>query len=149
MAILQAQLTIEDTFERHSGKAVDEKSLKHCEGGCHCGAVRFRIEVPASVVVHQCNCSICQKSGYLHLIVAAQHFELLQGADHLVDYQFNTGVAHHLFCRTCGIKSYYVPRSHPDGFSVNLNCVEIPEWLEVEIEPFDGQNWSKNRSVFD
>lgn len=124
-----------------------ELNLKHCEGGCHCGAVRYRIAIPETVVVHQCNCSICKKSGYLHLIVAAQHFELLQGAGHLSDYQFNTGAAHHLFCSTCGIKSYYVPRSHPDGFSVNFNCVDVPEWLEVSVEPFDGQNWSKNRSL--
>jgi hypothetical protein len=123
--------------------------MNQCEGGCHCGAVRYRLGLPSTVVVHQCNCSICQKSGYLHLIVEAEHFELLRGADHLLDYQFNTGTAHHLFCRTCGIKSYYVPRSHPNGFSVNFNCVDVPEWLVASIEPFDGKNWSKNRSNLD
>lgn len=126
-----------------------EIELKQCEGGCHCGAVRFRIEVPESVVVHDCNCSICKMSGYLHLIIPAQHFELLQGQDQLVDYSFNTGVAHHLFCGICGVKSYYIPRSHPDGFSVNLNCVDLPESVAVLIEPFDGQNWSKSRSSMD
>ena len=123
--------------------------LKQCEGGCHCGAVRYRIGIPESVVVHRCNCSICQKSGYLHLIVEARNFELLQGSEQLIDYQFNTGTAHHLFCQICGIKSYYVPRSHPNGFSVNFNCIDIPEWLEAKIESFDGENWSKNKSVFD
>lgn len=126
-----------------------ENNLKHCEGGCHCGAVRFRVAIPTSVLVHQCNCSICQKSGYLHLIVAAENFELLQGKENLTDYRFNTGTAQHLFCRSCGIKSYYVPRSHPDGFSVNFNCIDQPAWLEVKIETFDGQNWSMNRALLD
>ena len=124
-----------------------ETNLNPCEGGCHCGAVRYRIEVPDAVVVHKCNCSICRKSGYLHLIVPAQHFKLLQGREQLVEYTFNTGVAKHLFCGVCGIKSYYVPRSHPDGFSVNLNCVDMPAGVDVLVEPFDGQNWSKSRST--
>lgn len=123
--------------------------MNSCEGGCHCGAVRFRIEVPDSVIVHQCNCSICKRSGYLHLIVPAQHFELLQGQEQLVEYRFHTGVAKHLFCGICGIKSFYVPRSHPDSFSVHLNCVDLPQDVDVLIEPFDGQNWSKSRSTMD
>ena len=123
--------------------------MNSCRGGCHCGAVKFRIQIPDALVIHQCNCSICKMSGYLHLIVPAESFELIQGQEQLVDYTFNTGVAHHLFCGKCGVKSYYVPRSHPDGFSVNLNCVEIPENVEVVIEPFDGQNWTKSRLTMD
>lgn len=88
-------------------------------------------------------------SGYLHLIISAQHFELLQGQDNLIVYSFNTGVAQHLFCATCGVKSYYIPRSHPAGFSVNLNCVELPKSVDVRIEPIDGQNWSKSHSLID
>ena len=117
-----------------------------CSGGCHCGRVRFEIEIPDRVIVHRCNCSICQKSGYMHLIVTADRFLLLQGEDSLVEYQFHTGVARHLFCGTCGIKSFYVPRSHPDSYSVNLNCVEVPEDVELSIADFDGRNWSENRS---
>ena len=117
-----------------------------CSGGCHCGRVRFEIEIPDRVVVHRCNCSICQKSGYMHLIVTADRFLLLQGDDSLVQYQFHTGVARHLFCGTCGIKSFYVPRSHPDSYSVNLNCVEVPEDVELSITDFDGRNWSETRS---
>jgi hypothetical protein len=116
-----------------------------CSGGCHCGRVRFEVEVPEKVTVHRCNCSICQKSGYLHLIVAASHFKLLQGEDSLEDYRFHTGAAHHLFCRTCGIKSYYIPRSHPDSFSVNLNCIELAGGVDVTVEEFNGRNWSRNR----
>ena len=115
-----------------------------CEGGCHCGRVSFEIEIPDRVTVHRCNCSICQKSGYLHLIVPANHFHLLKGDDDLVDYRFHSGVARHLFCGVCGIKSYYVPRSHPDSFSVNLNCIDLPNGIEVTIEDFNGRNWSEN-----
>jgi len=119
--------------------------MNTCSCGCHCGRVKFDIEIPDKVTVHRCNCSICQKSGYLHLIVPSNRFHLLKGDDHLVDYRFHTGVARHLFCGVCGIKSFYVPRSHPDSFSVNLNCVELPAGVEVRIEDFNGRNWSENR----
>jgi len=117
-----------------------------CSGGCHCGKVRFTVEIPDRVTVNRCNCSICQKSGYLHLIVPADRFKLLEGGDSLVEYRFHTGVARHLFCGTCGIKSFYVPRSHPDGYSVNLNCIDLPEGIVVDIEDFDGRHWSNSRA---
>jgi hypothetical protein len=116
-----------------------------CSGGCHCGRVKFEIEIPGKITVHRCTCSICQKSGYLHLIVPSDRFKLLCGEEDLRDYRFHTGVARHLFCGFCGIKSFYVPRSHPGSFSVNLNCLDLPDELDVTIEAFDGRNWSKNR----
>ena len=119
--------------------------MNTCSCGCHCGRIKFDIEIPDKVTVHRCNCSICQKSGYLHLIVPSNCFHSLKGDEHLVDYRFHTGVARHLFCGVCGIKSFYVPRSHPDSYSVNLNCIELPAGVEVTIEDFDGSNWSKNR----
>lgn len=119
-----------------------------CSGGCHCGQVKFEIEIPDEITVHKCNCSICRKSGYLHLIVSADRFFLREGEDSLVEYNFHTGVARHLFCGVCGIKSYYVPRSHPDSFSVNLNCIDLPNGVEVTVEEFNGRNWSENRKQF-
>lgn len=119
--------------------------MKTSSGGCHCGRVQFEVEIPAAVTVHRCNCSMCRKAGYLHLIVAADHFNLLRGEADLTEYQFHTGIARHLFCKHCGIKSFYVPRSHPDAFSVNLNCVNLPADVSVTIEDFDGQHWSKSR----
>jgi hypothetical protein len=116
-----------------------------CSGGCHCGRVKFEIEISDEVTVLRCNCSICRKSGYLHLIVSKPRFSLLQGEDSLIDYRFHTGVARHLFCGVCGVKSFYIPRSHPDSFSVNLNCIDLPEEVDVLIENFDGRNWSKSR----
>ncbi len=120
-----------------------------CEGGCHCGLVKFEVVIPGIITVHQCNCSICRKSGYLHLIVAADHFNLLHGEKSLSEYRFHTGVARHLFCSQCGIKSFYVPRSHPESFSVNLNCIELLGEISVAIETFDGRNWSENRERLD
>ena len=117
-------------------------------GGCHCGRVKIECRAPQKLVVHRCSCSICQKSGYLHLTVPADRFKLLGGEEYLQEYRFHTGVARHLFCRHCGIKSFYVPRSHPDAFSVNLNCLDLPENSEVLIEDFDGRNWSKNHEAF-
>jgi hypothetical protein len=106
-------------------------------GACHCGAVAFEVDAPARLTVSDCNCSICRMSGYLHLIVPRARFRLLRGVDHLTEYTFNTRTARHLFCRTCGVKSFYVPRSNPDGYSVNARCLDRATIEHIEIEPFD------------
>ena len=113
-------------------------------GGCHCGAVAFEVDAPARVIVQDCNCSLCRMSGYLHLIVPASRFRLLRGQDALTNYTFNTGTAKHLFCRHCGIKSFYVPRSNPDGYSVNARCLDAGTVGSMQVEPFDGRNWEAN-----
>ncbi len=115
-------------------------------GGCHCGRVRFEVEAPANIDAVRCNCSICSKSGYLHLIVSREDFDLRQGEDVLTTYTFNTGVARHLFCSVCGVKSFYVPRSHPDGISVNVNCLDRASIESVRVETFDGRHWEQNIS---
>ena len=112
-------------------------------GGCHCGAVRFEVDAPARIDAIECNCSICRMTGFLHLIVAAKRFRLLRGADVLSEYTFNTGIAKHRFCRICGIKSFYVPRSHPDGYSVNARCIDSDTIEELKVTPFDGRDWEK------
>ncbi len=119
-------------------------NLQTFSGGSHCGAIRFEVQLPSEIEVQECNCSICRKSGYLHVIVAAARFHLRRGADELQQYSFNSGVAHHYFCRTYGIKSYYVPRSNPDGYSINLRCLDGVACLAVKIVPFDGLNWEQN-----
>ena len=113
-------------------------------GGCHCGAVRFEVDAPADIEVTECNCSICSKSGSLHLIVNKDQFRLLQGEDNLATYTFDTHEAKHYFCKTCGIKSFYVPRSHPDGFSVNARCLDEGTVTSMTISQFDGKNWEDN-----
>jgi len=121
-------------------KIVFGKFVQHL-GGCHCGTVRFEIEAPARIEVHDCNCSICCLTGYLHLIVPESSFRLVAGEDMLVSYRFNTGVANHLFCKICGIKSFYRPRSHPTSFSVNARCLDAGTVKQQTILPFDGANW--------
>ena len=109
-------------------------------GGCHCGAVNFEVDAPAQLTALECNCSICRMTGFLHLIVPRSRFRLLRGAQQLTEYQFNTGTARHLFCRRCGVKSFYVPRSNPDGYSVNVRCLERASIASVDIQPFDDGN---------
>ena len=113
-------------------------------GGCHCGAVRFEVEAVADPVVHECNCSMCNMVGFLHLIVPSSRFRLIEGRDMLSRYTFNTGVAQHFFCRRCGVKSFYVPRSNPDGYSVNARCLDPGTITALSVEPFDGRNWEAN-----
>ena len=113
------------------------------QGGCHCGAVQFEVDAPQDLEVEDCNCSVCRMTGFLHLIVPKSKFELLSGSEVITTYRFNTGVAAHQFCKTCGIKSFYLPRSNPDGVDVNLRCL-TPQPRSVKIVPFDGQNWEAN-----
>ncbi len=114
--------------------------LRH-RGSCHCGAVRFEVAAPPVIEVLSCTCSICSRTAYLHWIVARADFTLLAGAEALSEYRFGTGVARHLFCRICGIKPFYVPRSDPDAYSVNLRCVDRSALGRVEVVEFDGRDW--------
>jgi hypothetical protein len=118
-------------------------------GGCHCGDVTFEVDAPAALLVYDCNCSICAMTGFLHLIVPRSQFRLLRGSDRLAEYTFNTGVAKHIFCRRCGIKSFYVPRSHPDGISVHARCLDPSTIASMRIEPFEGRNWEAGRAAID
>lgn len=118
-----------------------ETAVAAIEGGCHCGAVRFSCRVPERVEVLDCNCSICAKTGFLHLIVPHGDFALERGGDRLVSYRFGTGAAEHLFCGTCGIKSFYQPRSHPDCWSLNYRALDEGHGLKATIRPFDGRDW--------
>ena len=113
------------------------------KGGCHCGRVSFEVEAPSDLSLDECNCSICDMVGYQHLIVPRSRFRILQGEDQLSTYEFNTGVAKHYFCSHCGVKSFYVPRSHPDGISVNGRCLDRDTVSSVTLTPFDGQNWEQ------
>ncbi len=114
------------------------------KGGCHCGRVRFEVEASPDLSLSECNCSICYMLGYQHLIVPKSDFRLLEGENQLTAYQFNTGVARHYFCSHCGVKSFYVPRSHPEGVSVNARCLDPGTVMSVTLEPFDGRNWEQN-----
>jgi hypothetical protein len=117
-------------------------------GGCHCGRVRFEVIAAARLQVADCNCSMCSKSGYLHLIVPADRFKLISGGEALSTYSFNTHTAKHLFCSTCGVKSFYIPRSHPDGISVNARCIDSPTVDSISVTPFNGRDWERGRAEY-
>lgn len=117
-------------------------------GGCHCGLVHFEADLPSpDAEVLECNCSICAVTGYLHLIVPESAFRLIEGRTETTTYRFGSGKAKHLFCSTCGIKSFYRPRSHPDGISINLRCIDEGHGLNITVRPFDGRNWESAKAA--
>jgi len=120
-----------------------EKKIWH-KGACHCGAVTFEVRAPANAQLTACSCSMCDMTGFLHLIVEAEDFRILSGADNITAYTFNTHTAKHTFCKTCGVKPFYTPRSHPNGISVNFRCVDQSGFKSVTSKDFDGQNWEDN-----
>ncbi|ESO96471.1 hypothetical protein LOTGIDRAFT_188141 [Lottia gigantea] len=119
------------------------------KGGCHCGAVRFKVQAPPLVHVVKCNCSICVQKGLACCIVPYSKFTLLQGEDNLTEYRFNTMVAKHTFCKTCGVESFYTPRSNPDGISVSIHCIDPGTVAGIELEEFNGQEWEASFAASD
>ena len=113
------------------------------KGSCHCQAVTFEVEAPERIEADYCNCSICSKSGFLHLIVPLVKFKLHSGKKSLSTYTFNTGIAKHTFCKICGVKPFYTPRSNPDGIDINVHCLDTKP-ISVNITEFDGQNWEQH-----
>jgi hypothetical protein len=116
-------------------------------GSCHCGAVQVEVEAPPDIDAYECNCSMCARTGFLHLIVPASRFRLVSGGDVLTSYSFNTGTAKHLFCSICGVRPFYVPRSNPDGFSVNVRCLDPASVRSTKVLPFDGRNWEASSAA--
>lgn len=114
-------------------------------GGCHCGAVRFEIKSPIAADMIDCNCSICSASGYIHHFIPHDNFKLVSGDDMLSSYRFGSGEAEHLFCKKCGVKSFYQPKSHPDDYSVNYRILDEGHRISAQIKPFDGRNWDRSK----
>ena len=114
--------------------------LQSYQGGCHCGRVRFRVTADLERVT-DCNCSICTKKGFLHLIVPPDRFELISGQEALTTYRFNTQTAQHTFCSHCGIHPFYVPRSDPDKIDVNVRCLDDIDLAAISVKQFDGKHW--------
>ncbi|XP_005093916.1 centromere protein V [Aplysia californica] len=118
-----------------------ETELIEHTGGCHCGAVRFRIKAPAEVTVYDCNCSVCTKKQNFHFMVHKSNFELLQGAENITTYRFGTKVAQHTFCKICGVQSFYTPRSNPDCHGVAPHCLDPGTMKSTTVEKFGGDDW--------
>ncbi|MGD1849672.1 MAG: GFA family protein [Cyanophyceae cyanobacterium] len=127
-------------------ESIDGRETVIHRGGCHCGRVRFEARGPQVLPTIQCNCSLCDKVGYLHWIVPGDRVQLIQGQDALTQYTFNTGTAKHYFCQYCGVKSFYVPRSHPNSYSVNVRCLDSGTFTVGDQKLFDGRNWEQNIS---
>ncbi|XP_069801790.1 centromere protein V [Dendropsophus ebraccatus] len=119
------------------------KGLVKHSGGCHCGAVRFEVWASAELHVFDCNCSICVKKQNRHFIVPSSRFKLLKGADNLTTYTFNTKKAQHTFCKTCGVQSFYTPRSNPDGYGIAAHCLDEGTVHSIHMEQINGKEWEK------
>jgi len=113
------------------------------KGSCHCQKVSFEVEAPKNIDADYCNCSVCVKSGYLHLILPLSKFKLLSGESALSSYTFGTAIAKHTFCKHCGVKPFYTPRSNPDGIDVNINCLDTRP-VSVKVSNFNGREWEKH-----
>jgi len=117
------------------------KGLVTHVGGCHCGSVRFQVQASENIEAIDCNCSLCYMKANYHFIVPESRFEIVKGKENLSTYTFNTHVAKHLFCKICGVQSFYRPRSNPDGVGVNPRCIDAGTIKSLKISKFDGQNW--------
>lgn len=111
------------------------------DGQCHCGALRFRALIHDNATAYRCNCSICKVNGFIHLRVPEPEFQLLKGDDEITEYRFNTMTARHMFCRVCGVKPFYRPRSNPTEFTVNMNCLTGDLDASIQVRDFDGVHW--------
>ena len=124
-------------------RGIEENIMIHT-ASCHCGAIEISVEAPVELDAYECNCSLCQRTGFLHLIVPKDALTLVRGQEAITTYTFKTKVAQHYFCKICGCRPYYVPRSNPDGFSVNVRCLDQATIGKLTIHPYDGKNWGAN-----
>ncbi|KAI9297051.1 DUF636-domain-containing protein [Neoconidiobolus thromboides FSU 785] len=117
------------------------------KGSCHCGIIKFEVEAGEELTIIDCNCSICFKKGFQHLIVSKDKLKINSDMELLSLYTFNTHIAKHYFCKKCGICPFYIPRSNPDGFDINYRCIDEPKPKKVVFEPYDGNNWEQQPSL--
>ncbi|XP_069617205.1 centromere protein V-like [Ranitomeya imitator] len=140
--VRQQSLSTEDAAKLLLDSFEYKGLVKH-SGGCHCGAVRFEVWASADLHVFDCNCSICVKKQNRHFIVPSSRFKLLKGANNLTTYTFNTNKAQHTFCKTCGVQSFYTPRSNPDGYGIASHCLDEGTVRSVHMEQINGKEWEK------
>lgn len=118
-------------------------------GGCHCGAVRFEAVLKGGVAtVRRCTCSLCRMRGAVTVTAAVGDLQLVRGADRLTSYRFNTGVAEHFFCATCGIYTHHQRRSDPDEYGVNFACLDGRSPFDIPAMPvMDGERHSSDTGI--
>ncbi len=115
--------------------------MRTYRGSCHCGKVQFEIRSTLKPA-NRCNCSLCRRRAAVMTRVPASDFRLLAGEDALGLYQFNTRVAKHYFCGTCGIYTFHRPRVAPELYGVNVGCLEGVDPLSLEVGLIDGEAYS-------
>ena len=110
------------------------------QGGCHCGAVKYEVTFEPPKKAFACNCSICSRAGWLLAFAPISAFRLVAGEDEQRDYQFGKKKTHHLFCGTCGIRSWShgAGKDGAESVAVNLRCLAGFEWAGLPVETFDG-----------
>lgn len=104
-------------------------------GGCHCGKVRWEAQLDLAAGIGKCNCSICHKSSYTGMILKPEELRVISGEDNLSDYTFNSGSCHHLFCKTCGVKSFArgnLPGILGEYATINVACIDGRPGLEAK-----------------
>lgn len=119
---------------------------KH-RASCHCGAVVLELDLPDGIVNPlRCNCSLCRRRGAIMGAVAKAGLKVVQGESSLQEYQFNTKVARHYFCSTCGIYTHHQRRSNPDEYGYNIGCLEGVDPSDLEpVRLSDGANHPLDR----
>jgi hypothetical protein len=113
--------------------------MKTYTGGCHCGAVRYEVDIENLTEALDCNCSHCASKGMLLHFVPKENFRLLKGADNLTSYKFNKEVIDHVFCKTCGVQSFSQNDSWPK-MAINVRCLDDLDLDSLEVKKYDGKN---------
>ena len=109
------------------------------EGSCHCGAVRFKVDMTPPEKAFAGNCSICMRTGWLLSFAPATAFQMLAGADAVRDYQFNKMKTHHYFCPTCGVRSFSrgTDKAGNEVVAINLRCLAGFDPTKLPVQSFD------------
>lgn len=116
--------------------------MEKYQGGCHCGAVRFEVEMELDRTM-VCNCSHCSKKGFILSFVPAGQFTLLSGEDNLAEYRFNTKKIAHLFCKTCGVQSFGrgSDREGNPTVMINVRCLDDVDTAALHPTEVDGKSF--------
>lgn len=116
--------------------------LTHYSGGCQCGAISYEVDVDLESTI-TCNCSRCQRMGFVLAFAPVEQFQLKSGEDKLTEYLFNNKMIRHLFCNICGVESFAYGNM-PDGsqtVAINVNCLSGVDPRSLDSQHVDGKSY--------